>query len=688
MKIPAIALFTVLTSTVTHGFSPQNRSIQSRSILATVESSTLSPKSSYKQHFRRTLVEAVKMSTITEAQSFVDKLNNSYAEKHEAFENQFWGTKMALKEGDYSTDLLSKTKKDMEDLLSDTKILSEAKSYKQSIETSGEAGNNENLVKVLDVIIRTCQCNDFPTAEAKAVREKTNEIEGKLEQARNEMSLGYVDADGTFQAASSVELRTIMRTNEDEEKRKSAYEGLRSVGAFVCEEGFLEVVKLRNQLAKMLGFEDYYDYTVTNSEGFGKKKLFEILDGLEAGTRPLTEKARKELEATYGAKALSPWNTGYMMAGSVIKKMDPYFPFSKSVESYIRSFAAMKISYCDATMTLDLLDRKNKYSNGFCHWPTCAWIKPDGTFVPSKTNFTSLANPKAVGSGLTALNTLMHEAGHAAHFANIKQPSPLFSQERSPTSVAYAENQSMFLDSLVGDAAWRAKYARDVDGNPIPFAIHEEGIRSTHPFQVFQLRAMLSVSYFEKALYELPEDELTPPKVQALADKIENEIQGGLSGRPLLSVPHLVSDEASCYYQGYTLAEMSVHQTRDFFKAKYGFIVDNPNVGPTLQKYYWECGNSKPFLQIVKDLTGKELTGEAWVDALKEDVEEHIKQEKKEYDEMIKKCAEEKIDDDIDLNMTVKFVDGDEAIADSGKSGLLGACKEFEAFVAARTSSD
>ena len=55
----------------------------------------------------------------------------------------------------------------------------------------------------------------------------------------------------------------------------------------------------------------------------------------------------------------------------------------------------------------------------------------------------------------------MHEAGHAAHFANIAQGSPLFSQERAPTSVAYAETQSMFLDSLVGDAAWRGRYARD-----------------------------------------------------------------------------------------------------------------------------------------------------------------------------------------------------------------------------------
>ena len=85
-------------------------------------------------------------------------------------------------------------------------------------------------------------------------------------------------------------------------------------------------------------------------------------------------------------------------------------------------------------------------------------------WVPSKANFTSLASPKAIGSGLTAITTLMHEAGHAAHFANVLQKSPLFSQERAPTSVAYAENQSMFLDSLVGDAAWLARYAKTVTG--------------------------------------------------------------------------------------------------------------------------------------------------------------------------------------------------------------------------------
>jgi oligoendopeptidase F len=248
---------------------------------------------------------------------------------------------------------------------------------------------------------------------------------------------------------------------------------------------------------------------------------------------------------------------------------DPYFPFAKAPEQYMRSYAKLGIKYEGSTMNLDLLERENKYSNGFCHWPQVAWTKPDGSWQPSVANFTSLADPKASGSGLNALTTLMHEAGHAAHFANIKQPSPLFGQERSPFSAALAEGQSMFLDSLVGDAEWRAKYALDMDGKPIPFEIIEEEIKATQPFAVRQLRAMLAVPYFEKALYELSEDEVTAERIQSLADEVEKKVQGGLGPRPLLSVPHIISDEASCYYHAYVVSVSRIPRLACYFHSTF-----------------------------------------------------------------------------------------------------------------------
>lgn len=111
----------------------------------------------------------------------------------------------------------------------------------------------------------------------------------------------------------------------------------------------------------------------------------------------------------------------------------------KTQKHRARTFAALGISYSGAEAKLDLLDRAGKYSNGFCHWPQPVYRKADGTFVTSKTDFTSLAVPSDKGSGFTALTTLMHEGGHAAHYANIDQASPFCSQERPPFSVALAE---------------------------------------------------------------------------------------------------------------------------------------------------------------------------------------------------------------------------------------------------------
>lgn len=606
------------------------------------------------------------------AAAFIDTTNAEYERVHRAFEDQFWGTKMNLS-GGFDTVKLGSTKEAMEAFLRDEDRLAEAK-------THAAATKDPEQLKVLACFQRTFQCYQMSSPEAIALREKSTTLENKLNAARNKMALGYKDpATGALVEKSSVGLRTLMRTSDDEAVRKAAWEGLRSIGDFVLED-FCEMVKLRNAMAKTLGYEDFYDYKVTQAEGFGKAKLFAILDTLRGGSDELLKAARDALGEAKGAAALEPYNMSFAMAGDVEKELSPYFPFEKAVEAWGRSFSRLGITYRGATMYLDLLDRKGKYSNGFCHWPQPAWRKADGSWQPTVTNFTSLADPTAVGSGKTALATLMHEAGHAAHFSNILQPSPLFSQERAPTSVAYAENQSMFLDSLVGDAAWRARYAKDRTGTPLPWALHEKDIKARHPYEVFQLRGMLAVPYYEKALYELAEADVTPAKVAALADKIEHELQGGLASRPLMSVPHILSDEASCYYHGYVLAEMSVHQTREHFGGA-AKIVDNAAVGAALADVYWAPGNSENFLDLVEKLTGKPLTGDPWIASLKTDVDALVADEKRDYDAFVKPVA----DGPVNLDMVMKIVDGDELIADSeAEGGFLAACTAFERYLATR----
>ncbi|KAI8467008.1 MAG: hypothetical protein J3K34DRAFT_431916 [Monoraphidium minutum] len=616
-----------------------------------------------------------------EVTDFLEDMSRQYEKVHAAFEENFWSTKMNL--AGCCSEALATTKNEYDAFLGDAKKLEAVRGMMQRPDLS------QAQRTVLSIMKRTLGCYITEDPAAADLKAQLNTMEAELALARNKMALGLKDpATGEIKPCSSVQLRNMMRVDDAEPTRKAAFDALRSIGPFVAER-FCGIVKARNRLAKLCGFEDFYDMKVTAAEGFGKKRLFEIMDDLEAKTRPLNDEARARLAAEKGAAALEPHNISHALAGDTTKLTDPYFPFEDAVDVWGRTFAALGINYFGSVMTLDLCDRAGKYSNGFCHWPQPAWRHADGSWQPAHANFTSLATPNELGSGKTALVTLLHEGGHAAHFANVDQHSPFFSQERAPTSVAYAENQSMFLDSLASDAAWLGRYARDREGRVIPWELVERMHRDSHPYEVFMVRAMLAVPYFEKALYELPDDEVTPAALEALADRIEASIQGGLSPRPLLSVPHILADESSCYYHGYVLAEMSVHQTRAHFLAKEGHIVDNPSVGAALTSAYWRPGNSAMFLELVDALTGAPLAADAWVARMREPMDGLLARERKEYDAAVKEGPKIPPGGSFDMGMVVRLVHGDDVISDSrADGGFGGACAKFKTWVRAQYFKD
>ena len=126
----------------------------------------------------------------------------------------------------------------------------------------------------------------------------------------------------------------------------------------------------------------------------------------------------------------------------------------------------------------------------------------------------------------------------------------------------------------------------------------------------------------------------------------------------------------------------SFFQTRDFIHKRDGFLVDNPKVGPTLEEAYWRPGNAEPFLGLVEALTGEPLSGAAWVALLEKDTDLLINQERAAYRMGL---AEEDLGGEVDLDMHIEIVDGDEKIADTERDGgFLGACAKFESYLRGR----
>ena len=600
--------------------------------------------------------------------STANELSHAYETLHVAKEAAFWNAYMGLSnDADAARGDLDNKEKALAAWLQNPRQLVAARE-------SLAAASDETERIAAQGWVAMFEANAIDSEEGRALAAHIIDLEGALARKRGEMKLGYTDPEsGEFVPCSSVKLGTMLTSEADPALRKAAWEGMRAIEDHVLANGYLEVVRQRNKLGKMLGGDDYYDWKVRRTEGMTKLEIFALLGDLMAGTEARHGQAVQELRAEKGADATEPWNFRYSISGDVTKEQDPYFPFTRALERWGRSFAALGVTYADSTMVLDLVDRKGKYENGFCHMPVPAW-REGGAWRPARIHFTANAIPGMIGSGKRATATLFHEGGHAAHFSNVDMPAPCFSQEFAPTSVAFAEVQSMFLDSILEDADWQARYARTEDGAVMPDALIEKGLRAAQRGEASTLRAMCAICYAERAIYEIPDDELTAERVLKEIRAVEQRCLGSDAGRPALSVPHLLAGESSAYYHGYVLALMGVHQTREFFLQRDGHLLDNPKIGPELKKVYWQPGNSRRFPDFIETLTGNSVSAQPLARAASRTPDEAVADGHK----MLERAKEiAAFEGEVKLGGTITVAHGNETIATTDTAPFAEVCEAY-----------
>lgn len=610
----------------------------------------------------------------TSLPSTLRSLQDEFLQLHTTKEDLFWSVKMGVADDpEAAQKALSAAEIGMNRFLQDPTALRRLRDLQATREGTPQQQH------VLEGWIALFAANSIESPEARALSEEIVHLEGELQRVRGGMKLGFTDpATGLFEAAGSNKLALMLRNDPDPARRRAAYEGLRSIESFVLEHGFLDVVRKRNQLGRMLGHSDYYAWRVHTVERMTKPELFGALDDLAARTAARTHAELASFAKRHGDGALDPWNFLFLRAGKLAAALDPYFGFGPAVRRWGRSFAGLGVRFRGATLTLDLVDRAGKYENGFMHGPGVGF-RDAGTWRPARINFTANAVRGAVGSGLRATETLFHEGGHAAHFSNIESDAPCFAQEFAPTSVAYAETQSMFMDSLLDDADWRARYLTDGEGAPIPQSLIEEAIAEAQPMRPWDVRAMLTIPMAERRLYEMSEEDLKPERVLAMFREVERDLQGLSAGtRPVLAVPHLLAGEASAYYHGYVMAEMAVHQTRAFFLARDGHLVDNPKVGPDLARHYWAPGNARTFNDTLRALTGSALSADAIVASCNLSVDEAVAQGRAAIAKL-PSIAPQK--GPVELDVTVRVVHGREVIGTTEGGSFERMADDFEAWI-------
>ena len=602
-------------------------------------------------------------------------LNHDYEVVHTAKEDAFWAAMMGIGDAPAARELRQETELAWTRFLQDPDRLLAAE--QALVEAEADPECPAETLASLRGWQTTLRAHGLASPDARLLSEEIIAAEARLAASRGGMKLGYESVDG-FVESNSIELAVMVRNDGDESRRKAAWEGLRSIEAHVLANGFIDLVKKRNALARLHGFDNYYAWKVERTEQLTITQIFDLLDDLERKTREPAQRFIDTFRAEHGEDATTPWNIDFHAVGDVVAEQDPYFSFADSVDRWGRSFAAMGIEYRGAELVLDLVQRRGKYENGFMHGPEVAWS--DGAFKPARIHFTSNAIPGMVGSGQSATRTLFHEGGHAAHFSNIDMPAPCFGQEFAPTSAAFCETQSMFLDSLLRDSDWLVRYARDAQGRPMPLELIEKGIRLSQPISAWRKRGWLAICYGERAIYELAENELTPEGVLSALLEVERRtlfLEDG-AVRPTLSVPHLLAGESSAYYHAYVLAEMAVQQTRRFFLHRDHHLVDNPRIGPELTAAYWKPGNSRPFFDYIKALTGETLSADALAEELSQTADEAVATARA---AVAREPDLPRFDGEVKLHARIRIAHGDETVAELGEGGWSPFAQQFRGWV-------
>ena len=607
------------------------------------------------------------------AQTYFETLNQDYLAVSTPKEELFWTNFMGTTE---DHDALAAAETAYKRFVSDAERIAQLRQQIAAAERQPPGDARQRLLHGLRGWLNFFEVNAIPSAEARAMEGELVADDTALFAKRKDLALHYDNEAGERTEASTLVLSTNLVAADDERVRASSHGALLELERWVIGNGFIDMVKRRNAFARAQGYRNYFDYKVNLEERMSPETLLGMLDAFERRTREAQRRGFEQLVARHGETALAAHNLKYFMRGATAQRIDPYLPFGHSLRRWVESFGRMGVEFRDAELTLDLLDRKGKYENGFMHAPRPAWYR-DAIWVPAVINFTSNASPDQVGSGDQGLNTLFHEGGHAAHFANVTQNAPCFSQEFPPTSMAYAETQSMFFDSLLGDGDWLKLYARNRAGECLPDALIEEKIEAEQPFAAYAERCLLVVPYYEWAVYSMPEAKLTGERLIALARETEKRILGlDCAPRPLLAIPHLLDRNSACSYHGYLLAHMAVYQTRAWFKQTFGYLTDNPRIGPLLAEHYWQPGNSVSHHDTLRSLTGEGFTGRY----LAEHCNRSVEAARQEARRSVAAALDRAQPPARPLRASIRVVHGETLLADNSESDAA-MCAAFEAWI-------
>ncbi|SDG45033.1 oligopeptidase A [Onishia taeanensis] len=404
-----------------------------------------------------------------------------------------------------------------------------------------------------------------------------------------------------------------------------------------------ETLALRRELAELLGFATYADYSLATKMADGPGQVIGFLEDLATRAVPQAREEYAELEAfareSLAMTELAPWDVGYASeklreARYAIsdEQLRPYFPAPQVVEGLfkvvkrlygvrfeedesapryhpdVRYFRILEDDAPIAGFYLDLYAREGKRGGAWMDECRVRRQTEHGVQLPVAyltCNFTRPVGDKPALLTHDEVTTLFHEFGHGLHHMLTRQTVADIS---GINGVAWdaVELPSQFMENFCWEREGLDLIAGHVDtGEPLPEALFDKLIAAKNFQSAMGMIRQIEFSLFDFRLHH----ELASPSagdIQALLDEVRDAIAvvpRASFNRFQNSFGHIFAGGYAAGYYSYKWAEVL---SADAWSAFEEAGIFDPATGRRFRTEILERGGSRDAAVLFEAFRGRE----------------------------------------------------------------------------------
>jgi peptidyl-dipeptidase A len=408
------------------------------------------------------------------------------------------------------------------------------------------------------------------------------------------------------------DVRGVLKNSRDSGRLRAIWEASKAVGAAVAPR-LRELVRLRNEAARQLGFKNFHALQLYLNEQDGAE-LLRLFDELDELTREPFRAAKADIDRRladrYGvAEAdLMPWHyhDPFFQTTPGVFDADLDAPFRKAdVLELCRNFySGIGLPIDRVIAVSDLYEKPGKSQHAFC------------TDIDRDGDVRVLGNIKPNEQWAS---TMLHEFGHSVYSSHYI-PHSLPYVLRWEAHILTTEGVAMMFERLSRRGAFLEKMGVAV---PDRAAFDAAGARALRYSLLIFSRWCQVMLRFEKGMYEDPDQDLN----KLWWDLVER-YQGlrrppGRNAPDFASKVHIVTNPV--YYHNYMMGELFASQVhhaiaRDVYNGADPATVvyaGNKEVGAFMRKRVFDPGRTLNWNDLTRHATGRPLEARTFAEDFK-----------------------------------------------------------------------